>query len=272
MIRYHFAFRPGHTLDYGLRALESGMHGIEIQSCRSYVPQKTYEDYIGNTKVLLAQGASITIHAPIADINLGSTNQAMRQLSVDQIKEAARLALELDASVVVVHAGMGVLTMPAGRWSKDPFLDFYSAHQDMVDKVHTIVTHSLQEIADAYPKVIFGLENLVYPHELYRFPREMLELISRVNRPNIGMTLDIGHGSTVGQNAVAFLGEVYEKVRHVHMHDNHGVWDEHLPLGKGNIDYRAFSKALAAGGYDGVVTFEFTLPDPRDFRQIVANA
>lgn len=42
MIRYHIAFRLGHTLDYGLKALDSGMHGIEIQSCQSYVSRDIY--------------------------------------------------------------------------------------------------------------------------------------------------------------------------------------------------------------------------------------
>ncbi len=269
MIRYHCAFRPGHSLEYGLEALDTGLHGIEIQSCRSYIPEEDYREYMNNVRFLLARGASLTIHAPIADINLGSTNRSMRRLSIDHILEAAKLASELGASAVVVHAGMGVLTMPAGSWSAETFDDFYRAHQSILDEVHGLVVDSLREIADTYPKVIFGLENLVYPHELYRFPQEMLDLVTRVERFNVGMTLDIGHGATVGQCPVEFLDKVKDKLVHIHVHDNHGVWDEHLPLGQGAIDYPDFFAALACSGYKRAIAFEFSLPNPRDFRYML---
>lgn len=271
MIRYHCAFWPEHSLEYGLQALESGLHGIEIQSCRSYRSQEEYNTYIGNTQVLLDKGVGLTVHAPIIDINLGSTNRRMRRLSMDHIFEAMELALRLGASVVVVHAGMGVFTMPPGSWSKGRFQDSYQTRQSRLSKVHDLVVDSLREIADHYPGITIGLENLVYPHELYRFPEEMLALTTQVDRPNVGLTLDIGHAATVSQEAVAFLREIKDELVHVHMHDNNGIRDEHLPLGKGQIDYRGFLAALSAIRYEGVVTFEFSLPNPGEFHHIVSG-
>ena len=40
------------------------------------------------------------------------------------------------------------------------------------------------------------------------------------------------------------------------MHDNHGKWDEHLPLGRGRIDFREVVRFLKEVNYDRTVTFE----------------
>lgn len=163
------------------------------------------------------------------------------------------------------------LHSPPGSWSAGRFRDSYQARQARLSKVHDLVVESVREIADRYPSVTIGLENLVYPHELYRFPEEMLALTAQIDRPNVGLTLDIGHAATVGQEAVGFLNAVKEELVHVHMHDNNGVRDEHLPLGKGQIDYRSFLATLSDIRYEGAVAFEFSLPNPGDFRHLVSG-
>jgi sugar phosphate isomerase/epimerase len=34
------------------------------------------------------------------------------------------------------------------------------------------------------------------------------------------------------------------RLKHVHLHDNHGQSDQHLPVGKGSIDFDPFFEAL----------------------------
>ena len=55
--------------------------------------------------------------------------------------------------------------------------------------------------------------------------------------PNVGVCLDLGHAHiTVGMaEAVATLGD---RIGSVHVHDNHGLKDEHLWPGDGTIDWR----------------------------------
>jgi sugar phosphate isomerase/epimerase len=42
---------------------------------------------------------------------------------------------------------------------------------------------------------------------------------------------------------------------HLHVHDNHGVHDEHLPLGAGTIDWDIVGKSVARD-YTGIVVVE----------------
>jgi sugar phosphate isomerase/epimerase len=69
----------------------------------------------------------------------------------------------------------------------------------------------------------------------------------------IGMTFDFGHANTVGK-VHDFLPFV-NKANHVHIHDNHGTFDEHLALGDGTINWDVVGKTVA-GNYSGVTVIE----------------
>jgi sugar phosphate isomerase/epimerase len=61
----------------------------------------------------------------------------------------------------------------------------------------------------------------------------------------VGICLDLGHAHiTVGvAGAIATLGS---RIATLHVHDNHGLKDEHLWPGDGTIDWPAAVKALKA--------------------------
>jgi sugar phosphate isomerase/epimerase len=76
--------------------------------------------------------------------------------------------------------------------------------------------------------------------------------------PCLGMSLDVGHAFVKGgmkniENYVKLLGN---RIEHVHMHDNHGESDEHLPIGKGKINWKQVVKLLKEINYDKTITFE----------------
>ena len=62
---------------------------------------------------------------------------------------------------------------------------------------------------------------------------------------NVGVCLDLGHAHiTVGTaEAIATLGS---RIASVHVHDNHGMKDEHLWPGDGTIDWPAPRSAQGA--------------------------
>jgi sugar phosphate isomerase/epimerase len=53
-----------------------------------------------------------------------------------------------------------------------------------------------------------------------------------------------------------YLEAFSDRLAHVHMHDNHGKEDEHLPLGKGKIDFPEVIRLLKDINYDRTITFE----------------
>jgi len=80
-------------------------------------------------------------------------------------------------------------------------------------------------------------------------PEHLLMILEFGHMENVGVCLDVGHAHiTIGVNeAIAALGP---RIVSVHVHDNHGLKDEHLWPGDGTIDWPAAANALNA------------LPDP----------
>ena len=90
-------------------------------------------------------------------------------------------------------------------------------------------------------------------------------LVRKVNRSNVGITLDVGHAVIAGHNPLDYVHLLFDELFHVHLHDNHGETDEHLPLGQGVIDYVGLIQTLKQLGYQGAITLEFDVEDPDRF-------
>jgi sugar phosphate isomerase/epimerase len=76
-------------------------------------------------------------------------------------------------------------------------------------------------------------------------PEHLVTILDMGHLSNVGVCLDLGHAHmTVGiAQAIATLGA---HTMSVHVHDNHGVKDEHLWPGDGTIDWPAAVTALKA--------------------------
>ena len=75
--------------------------------------------------------------------------------------------------------------------------------------------------------------------------------------------LDIGHANLNNNSPIEFIEAFHSKMKHVHMHDNDGIRDLHLPIGCGNVDWQKTISALKKY-YDGTITLEIFSSD-RDF-------
>ena len=93
-------------------------------------------------------------------------------------------------------------------------------------------------------------------------PEHLVIILEMGHLDNVGVCLDLGHAHiTVGTaEAIATLGG---RIASVHVHDNHGVKDEHLWPGDGTIDWPATAKALKALATPPATVLEIseTLPD-----------
>lgn len=82
--------------------------------------------------------------------------------------------------------------------------------------------------------------------------------------PDLLCHLDIGHCNLLGRNPVAMIRRFGSRLHHLHLHDNDGQRDLHLPPGAGSIDWTAVVRALKEVGYDRTITLEVFSRD-RDY-------
>lgn len=83
---------------------------------------------------------------------------------------------------------------------------------------------------------------------------------------DLGLTLDVGHAQLLTRcnTAPELIERFHSRLRHLHLHDNHGGWrpadDLHLPPGRGVVPYPLIFRTLRQYGYEGTATLELA-PD-----------
>ena len=58
------------------------------------------------------------------------------------------------------------------------------------------------------------------------------------------------------ERALKFINCFRGRLGHVHISDNSGKRDDHLPVGEGNFDFKRFVSELKKSGYDNTITLE----------------
>ncbi len=141
-------------------------------------------------------------------------------------------------------------------------------HPDRYAPLHApefVIEKNLQTLRELLPVarengVGLMLENLPGHFNTVAQCGRLLDAISE-----LGFHLDIGHANLqVSLNTTEELLNAYSsRLRHVHLHDNRGATDDHLPLGAGTVDAAKHLRSLHATGYDGTITLEVFTPDKR---------
>jgi hypothetical protein len=95
----------------------------------------------------------------------------------------------------------------------------------------------LNQVAERCSKLGVGciLENKL-PHLLFANTSDLLWILATMDTGEMGVCLDTGHANLTG-DIYSIMHKLSRHLRMVHAHDNHGNGDEHLPPGKGYIDW-----------------------------------
>ena len=121
-----------------------------------------------------------------------------------------------------------------------------------------------------------AVENLTSANMLMgRYPEELVQLVRGANMDNLGVCLDVGHANTT-QKLDEFLDITAQaadvKIIHMHASDNLGEQDLHLPLGKGNLDWKKVLDGIQTNGYKGLVVLElYSLEDGMTSLEFLKN-
>jgi sugar phosphate isomerase/epimerase len=151
----------------------------------------------------------------------------------------------LGCKYMVIHP-----LMPYG-YDKDPNKEeFYRINFEFFNKLIKVCEEN---------DVVICLENMPMPLLSISSPQAVLDFVKEINSPYMGICLDTGHSSVLKVSpgdAVRTIGKKYLKV--LHIHDNMGRQDQHLPPFKGVIDWEDFSKALKEIEFEGCLSVETT--------------
>lgn len=161
-------------------------------------------------------GLTRSVHGAFIDVNPASADLLMRELSRRRCRESCRQAVSLGAEHVVFHSSC----FPALRGG---YLDNWAS----------VCAAFYEELIHEYPVSIY-LENA---QDLDTAP--LCALMERISSGRIGVCLDIGHAQYSRAPLPQWFADLKDRIGYLHLSDNMGAFDDHLPLGQGIIDWAA---------------------------------
>lgn len=209
---------------------------------RHFLPDLVYQFLDASSSYDLKFSA----HAPLSDINIGSLNERVREASLREIVNAIRSAHRMNIGILTVHPGF---FSPAGMLDRHKVIHTVLESLSYIEKVS-------QDMG-----VRVALENMpnMGPLTMGRTPEELLQLLSSFD---IDICFDIGHAHTM--NAIESFLPLKKRFINIHIHDNLGERDQHLPIGEGSIDFKSVLEGLS--DYQGRYVIE-----ARSFKEAVLS-
>ncbi|OQW71773.1 MAG: hydroxypyruvate isomerase [Proteobacteria bacterium ST_bin11] len=103
-------------------------------------------------------------------------------------------------------------------------------------------------------KTVFeAVNSFDMPHFIIDSSAGMLDVLAKLDQPNLGMQYDIYHMSRMGEDCAEFLRQHLDKIGHIQFADCPG---RHQP-NTGAIDFDKLFDIIAASGYQGWVGAEY---------------
>ncbi len=189
---------------------------------------------------LAASGLACTFHAPFLDLNPGALDREVRLLTQRKFLEVLEMARIFSPRTIVFHPGYD-------RWRYDGNV---SAWLEESLKTWPEVISAARERAPA-TKIL--LEN-IYETE----PSSLAALLSRPELREAGFCFDTGHFQLFHEAGLeVWLEMLGGRLGEIHLHDNKGDADRHLPLGRGSFPFdRLFGELGKLNRSDLILTLE----------------
>ena len=222
---------------------KAGIKYIELGSSHEY--EEGINEFLYNYK--RENYAEFIIHnyfpAPKNEfvMNFASQNPEILSKSMNLAKEAINLVQNLGSKLYSLNSGMRVDPAPN---SLGQGLNFNKIID--YEKAFKIFTNSIKEICnyaeargvkiaienhELSTKNIIGGENKLL---IMTKQEEFLELIKRIDKPNLGILIDLGHlnvtSKTLELDKEDFINKLMGGIFMFHLHDNDGLSDQHKPV------------------------------------------
>ena len=217
----------------GIEISQGEVEGLDVESVKRLIADNGIE--------ISAIGIDLTSYPQYKFGSITSKVASVREESIKKLKATVDFAKKLD---------VGLLNIWLGQDGFDyPFQADYKKQWE-----HAVV--AFRECADYDPNIKIALESK--PRE----PRNRsfldsttmsLLVANAVDRPNVGVTIDVGHilqdGRNMAQSVV--LAHVHDKLFNLHINDNYSAWDDDMIVGSVHtIEFIELFYYLEKIGYD----------------------
>jgi sugar phosphate isomerase/epimerase len=182
---------------------------------------------------LTAKGLRSTIHGPFMDMSPGGADEVVRELTQDRFSRLIVSTKELRPAAIVLHGG---------------YDERYFDGDSELWLAQSVKTWAPLAKEAEQAGAVLAIENIFEER-----PDTLKELVETINSPNLRICLDVGHINLYSAvDMEDWFTSLGQYIAELHIHDNLGVRDDHLPVGEGAIDFPLFF-ALVTRYTDGPI-------------------
>ena len=219
--------------------------GVELQSYDTHciVSRAGWEgQLLKHKKIRPFISNSLTMHGPLMGMNYHHVDHILKTAVQKRMDLTYEIACELKPNKLVFHAG---------------YQDWFTCFKLKESWLKAVASYWCDEIKRyAALNVTIVLENVAETD-----PAPLIDLVDRVGHEHFGLCLDVGHANIFSKIKLSsWVEQMGNRLKHLHLHDNHGQEDEHLPIGLGTIDYEDLFSGLYRTVTDLTVALEVEAP------------
>jgi sugar phosphate isomerase/epimerase len=183
---------------------------------------------MGHVKVLSKKlqdlKVSCTVHAPFMDLSPGGYDRSIRKITRDKLKKSAEVGNILEARACVCHPGYDKWRFDGNEqlWL-DGSIETWTEVLGVADKNLPIIVENIFE----------------------ETPATLIALLDNFKEQNLWFCFDSGHFNLFSKVSLDdWLVPLKKRIREMHLHDNNGTFDDHLPIGSGSFPFRELKSFL----------------------------
>lgn len=230
-------------------AFSYGLHHIEINLSQEKLSVETFTaDRINKLRDLAkSHNIQLSFHIPYY-INISEILVPLRRSNISYLLKCIQIAGELNATHVTLHVG-SFYWFPVEQWERKKALKRFIKSLAKIlkvceDKNVIIALENLTPIPRGSEYYLLG-DNV----EDFKF------IFSSIDSNCIKFCLDTGHAN-MGEGVLEYTNNFHNKLSCIHYHDNNGLNDEHLPVGKGKVPWGNLATELINIKYQGPIISE----------------
>ena len=189
-----------------------------------FMDKQRLSEIIANYKALNRDRSQDTLHGAFLDVTVHSDDPDIYEISKKRVYQSMDIAMELGAKAVVFHT----------NFISNFRMKFYQ--DNWVERNEAFWRATL----DKYPTLSIYIENMFdeSPDMLQRLA------IAMEDEERFGVCLDFAHAYISGTSIDEWVDKLGKYTKHIHINDNDGVSDMHLPVGKGKFPWERYAKLL----------------------------
>ncbi len=179
----------------------------------------------------------ITLHAPFMDLRPGALDEKIRRSSIERFQQLFSIAPLFKPRSIVCHPAFDkrYYVSTEEQWLENS-IDTWKRFLPAAETLDTVI--AFENVYDTDPKML-------------------LSLVDALDSPHARICFDTGHFNAFSQTPLhEWLEVLGARIAQLHLHDNHGINDEHLPVGEGTFPFINLFSSLHQQGNHPIITVE----------------